>query len=256
MFNMISAELYKLKKSRSFWIMLAVVAGIAVFVSVVFGVISLEEAEDIRPESASMMFMIGLPFHIQTILFFLVGFTVVFINSEFDSGTIRNPLAIGISRMNYFIAKFVSILIMCLAFATVAVLATGLPYLLFEPWGDMFHLSNFLASFALGYLILVAQATLFTTVAFITRKIGATLGIVLGYIVFDMMATAFIGLLEVDGFLLRVANILPGPAGAYVENVSMGEADFSNVLIVAGVSITMIVLTSGLAIRNLKTKDV
>ena len=256
MFKMISAELYKLRKSKSFWIMLSVVAGVAIFASVVFGVVSGEEVAGIRPDSASVMFMIGLPFHVSTILFILVGFTVVFINSDFDSGTIRNPLSVGISRGNYFLSKIVTILITCFAFATVVVLASGLPYLLFESWGDAFNLPNFLASFGLGYLILVSQATLFTAIASVTRKVGATLGIVLGYLVFDMMASAFIGLLEIDGIVRSVANILPSPAGAYLEDLSMGTASFGNVMIVVAVSVGLIVIASALAVGSLVKKDI
>ena len=256
MFNMISAELYKLRKSKSFWNMLGVVAGIAIFVSVVFGVVSGEDVAEIRPESASMMFMNGLSLHVQTILFFLVGSTVVFINSDFDSGTIRNPLAVGISRTNYFISKFVAILITCFAFAIVVILATSLPYLLFESWGNMFNLSNFLANFGLGYLILVAQATLFMTVGLVTRKIGATLGIVLGYLVFDMMASAFIGLLEIEGIIRSVANMLPSPAGMYLENLSLGTADFGNVMMVVVVSVGLIVVASVLSVGSLIRKDI
>ena len=256
MFNMISAEFYKLRKSRSFWIMLAVVAGMAVFMSVVFGIIEAEDVMGMRPESTSEMFISALPMHISTILFILVGFIIVFINSDFESGTVRNSLAVGISRFEYYMAKFVMILITCVAFVIAAVLATGLPYFIFEPWGDMFNLTNFMASVGVGYLILVAQATLFMVIALTTRKIGATLGIVLGYLVFDMIASAFMVMLDVNDVLRTVANVLPSPAAYYLTALSNGTANFGNVMLVVVVSSALIVVVSLLAVRNLVKKDI
>jgi len=256
MFKMISAEFYRLKKSESFWIMLLVVAVLSAMFSVAFGFIPAEELMGMRPESAGEMFMTGISTIKQNILFLLIGFTVVFINSDFTAGTIRNPLAVGVLRIHYFIAKFVTILATCFLFAIVGVLATGLPYLIFEPWGDVFNLANFLASFAIGYLILVAQATLFMSIAMMTRKIGATLGIIIGYILFDATASAFIMMVEIDGIIRTLANILPSPAGFYLAELSMGTAEVGNVMIIVIVAILTIVVASLLAISHLKRKDV
>jgi len=256
MFKMISAEVYKLKKSESFWIMLLVIGVLSAMFSVAFGVIPAEELMGMRPESAGEMFMTGFSTITQNILFLLVGFTIVFINSDFSSGTIRNPLSVGVSRVHYFIAKFITILMTCFLFAVVGVLATGVPYLLFEPWGDVFNLSNFLASFAIGYLILVAQATLFMTIAFITRKVGSTLGIIIGYMLFDATVGAFIMVVEIDGIVRTLANILPSSASFYIAELSMGTANFGNVMMIVTIAAGTILVTSLFAIRSLTTKDV
>jgi hypothetical protein len=128
--------------------------------------------------------------------------------------------------------------------------------MIFEPWGDMFNFSNFIASVGVGYLILVAQATLFMAVALMTRKIGATLGIVLGYLVLDMIISAFMAMLEVNDVLRTLANVLPSPAGIYLTELSTGTANFGNVMMVVVVSVGLIVVVSLLAVRNLIKKDV
>jgi len=253
---MISAELYRLRKSKSFWIMLAVVAGMAAFMSIVFGILPADELMGLRPESASEMLIGSIPMNIQTMLFILVGFIVVFVCSDFDSGTVRNPLAVGVSRLEYYIAKFVGMLITCAIYVVITVLATGLPYLAFEPWGDMFNFTNFIGSVGIGYLILVAQATLFMTVGMMARKIGTTLGIVLGYLVLDMIISAFIMMVEVEGILRTLANILPSPAGFYLGEISTGTANFGNVMMVVVVSIAMIIVLSVVTVRSLVKKDV
>lgn len=256
MFKMISAEVYRLKKSESFWIMLLVIGVLSAMFSVAFGLIPSEQLMGMRPESAGEMFMTGFSSITQNVLFLLIGFTIVFINSDFTSGTIRNPLAVGVSRINYLAGKLVTILLTCLLFSVVGVLATGLPYLIFEPWGDMFNLSNFLASFAIGYLILVAQATLFMMIAFLTRKVGATLGIIIGYILFDATLGAFIMMVEIDGIIRTLANILPSPAGFYLGELSMGTAEFGNVMVIVVIAVATIVVASAIALRSLIKKDV
>ena len=256
MFNMISAELYKLRKSKSFWIMLVIAAGMAAFTSIVFGLLPAEDLMGMRPESASEMLIGAVPMNLATILYILVFVVVVFVNSDFDSGTIRNSLAVGVSRLEYYVAKFVMILITCAAFVIVTVLATGLPYLAFEPWGDMFNFGNFIASVGVGYLILVAQGTLFMAVALMVRKVGLTVGIVLGYLVLDMIVGGFMAMIELGDVLRALANIFPSPAGIYLMGLSLGTADFSNVLIVILVSVVMIAVMSLLAIKNLVKRDV
>jgi len=257
MFNMISAELYRLRKSKSFWIMLAVVIGMSAFMSIIFGIIPpADDLMGMRPGSTGEMLMGTIPTNIQTILFILVAFIIVFICSDFDSGTVRNPLAVGVSRLEYYTAKFVGMLITCAVFTIATILATGLPYLMFEPWGDLFNFTYFIASVGIGYLILVAQATLFMTVGIVARKIGATLGILLGYLVLDMIISAFIMMLEVEGILRTLANVLPSPAGFYLGEITTGTANFGNVMMVVVVSVVMIVVLSVLAIGHLTKKDV
>jgi len=256
MANMISAELYKLRKSKGFWIMIAIAAGLAAFVSIAFGAIPAEDLMGMRPASASEMLNGALSGNISGILFILVGFTVVFINGDFDSGTVRNPLAIGVTRCAYYTAKFVAILVTCAAFIVVTMLATVLPYFIFEPWGDAFNLLNFLSSTGVGYLILVAQATLFMTVALVTRKLGATLGIVLGYLVLDMIIGAFILMMETSSLVRTLANILPTPAAYYLAYLSIGEANFGNVMMVIVISVAMIGVLSLVAVGSLVKKDI
>lgn len=254
--NMISAEFYRLRKSKSFWIMIAVAAGLAVFSSVLFGAVPAEDLMGMRPESASEMLNGAMSGNLSNILFILVAFTVIFINGDFSAGTVNNPLAIGITRWNFYIAKFVMLLITCAAFVVAIIIGTVLPYLIFEPWGDAFNFVNFLTGVGLGYLILVAQATLFIAVAILTRNLGATLGIVLGYLVLDMIVGAMILVMEVEGLGRTLANILPTPAGYYLAYLAIGEANFGNVMMVVAVSVVMIIVASLVAVGSLVKKDI
>jgi len=189
------------------------------------------------------------------ILFMFVGFTITFISSDFDSGTIRNSLAVGIRRIHYLIAKFVMILVTCAAFIIAGVGVAGVTYSLFEPFGSDFMVGNFLMSVGVTYLSLVAQATLFMAVAVITRKIGSTLGIVLGYIVFDLLVGTFMMMLEVEGILARLAGFLPGGSEAVSGALATGTANTGDVLLFVTMMVGLIVISSVFAIRNLITKD-
>ena len=257
MFNMISSEFYKLRKSRSFWIMLAVIAGMALFISIVFGVSSEQLMETgLRPDTVSEMLATAAGLNSTIILFMFVGFTITFISSDFDLGIIRNALAVGTKRTHYMIAKFVMILITCAAFLIVGVGVAGLAYMPFEPFGTGFSFVNFLLGVGVSYLNLVAQATLFMAVAIMTRKIGATLGIVLGYIVFDLLVGTFVMMLEVEGFAARLASFLPSGSEAVSYAVSTGTANIGDVMLFVAMMVGLIVVASVLAIRNLVTKDI
>lgn len=264
MFSTVSSELFKLRKSIGFWIMILIAGVMAIFSSVLMGLLPMmlpgEDLMGLNPGSVSEILNMALSSNISNILFILVGFTIVFMNSDFTAGTIRNPLAIGISRLEYYIGKFIIILITCLAFVIVVIIGTALPYFLFQPWGDSFHFANFMAGLGIGYLILVTQATIFSTVALITRKTGATLGIVIGYLVLDMIVGGFVMVREMFGDINTVVrgllNIFPTPAGVYLNEVSMGIADVGNVIALIIVSVALTALMSALAIRSLNKRDI
>jgi len=256
MFNVISSELYKLRKSKGFWIMVAVVAAVAVLSSVVFGVLSAEELPGMRPESGSAMLIGALPMNIGSMLWFLVGFVIIFISFDFESGCIRNPLAIGVTRVQYYGAKFIMALLTCFVFVFVTLVGATVPFTIMEGWGNGLDVGAFLASASVGYLILVAQVTLFMSLAMILRKIGPTLGILIGYLVLDMVVSGFMVFAELNDVLRGLANVLPSPAGFYLNGLSTGDAYFGDVMWVVVVSMVVIVVMSALAIRSLTRRDV
>lgn len=265
MFKTVSSELYRLRKSTGFWIMVLVAGFLAALSSVLMGVLPLmvpgEDLTGLAPESVSQMLNSAMGSNISSLLFILVGFVVVFITSDFSAGTVRNPLAIGISRLEYVVGKFVSILVTCACFVVVTLVATALPYFAFAPWGgENFYMAHFLGGVAIAYLILVTQASIFTMVAMFMRKTGATLGIAIGYLVVDMLVGAFVTVsamfMDINVFIRGLLNILPTPAGVYLNEVSIGVADTTNVLLLIGVSVFIMAVTAWLSITTLSKKDV
>jgi len=257
MFKMISAEFYKLRKSRSFWVMLGVIIGMAAFVSVVFGIAPAEMVEmGLRPETTGEMLGVIAGLMSTIIIFMLVGFTTSFISSDFETGTIRNPLAVGAKRIHYLIAKIAMILMACAVFLVAGISVAGLIYLAFEPFGAGFNVGNFVMGVGISYLSLVAQATLFMAIAVMTRKIGTALGIMLGYIVFDLLAGTFVGMLEVEGVVARLASLLPSGAEGISNAVSAGMANTGDVMLFVVMMAGLMIAATLLAVKNLGTKDV
>jgi len=257
MFKMISAEGYKLRKSKSFWIMLGVIVGMAAFVSVVFGISSEELMETgMRPDTVGEMLGVMAGLMTTIILFMLVGFTITFISGDFETGVIRNPFAVGTKRIHYLMAKFVMILIACGIFLVAGIGVAGLTYMAFEPFGTGFDLSNFLMGVGASYLSLVAQATLFMAVAVMTRKVGATLGIVLGYIVFDLLVGTFVTMLEVEGIVARLASFLPSGSEGISHALSAGTAYGSDVMLFVAMMTGLMIVSTFLAVNHLRSKDV
>jgi ABC-type transport system involved in multi-copper enzyme maturation permease subunit len=202
------------------------------------------------------MLIAALPMNIGTMLWFLVGFVIIFINFDFESGCIGNPLAIGITRAQYYGAKFVMALLTCFIFVVVTLVAATLPFAVMEGWGDGLDVGAFLASAGVGYLILVAQVTLFMSLAMMLRKIGATLGVLIGYLVLDMVVSGFMAFVELSDVLRGLANVLPSPAAFYLNGLSTGDAYFGEVMWVVVVSVVVIVVMSALAVGSLTRRDI
>jgi len=261
MLNMISSEFYRLRKSNIFWLLPLILAGIAVLLGVVLG--TLPDGEmgmggmgTMRPDNASGMLAFALPLNISNILWLLIGFTIVFISSDFSAGIIRNSLSVGVSKVEYYISKFVMVLIMCAVYSVVVIAVTTLTYTMFEPWGTGINIGDFLASVGLAYLILVAQAILFMAIALITRSVGASIGIILGYVILDSIIGSAVGMFELSTVVRTLANIFPSPAGFYLFELSHGTADLGDIMLVVMVALGTIVISSLLAIMSLTKKDI
>jgi len=240
--------------------MFAVIAGMAIFTSVVLGMAPDELMEmemAMRPETVSEMMVFAAGFMSQVLVFMFVGFTIAFISSDFESGTIRNPFAVGVGRVHYLVAKFVMILITCAAFLIAGIGFAGLAYLPFEPLGTDFDFGLFLAGVGITYLGLVAQTTLFMAVAVVTRKIGTSLGIILGYITFDLLVGTFVMMLGVEeGLVARLASFLPHGAGPVSNAVAVGAANTSDVIVFVAMMAGLVVVSAALGVRSLVKKDI
>ena len=262
--NLIAAELFKLRKSKSFLIIVCVVIGLSVLTGIVFALLDIiidtdmPELEGMFATDGGQMLLTSLPMSLGNIMWVLAAFTAIFISGDFESGCIRNPLSVGFSRVHFYLTKFLLIMISNFIFVILTVLFTTLPFVLINGWGETPDFGVFFSVLAVGYLITVAQATIFAGIAFLTRKLGAAIGIGIGYLIVDAIIVAVLGIAgaHLPDFLLSLANILPSAAGMRVSEIAMGVAAGNDLWIMIVISFISIIIWAAISILSLQKRDI
>ena len=131
MANLLSAGFLRLRRSRSFWVCLAVMAGVGVFEAVA----GWWAMMDFRSSGvADAMVSLDSRYFIFPFLsgILLSAFCALFVGAEYSDGAIRNKLAVGHSRGTVYLSNLLLCaaagILLCLAYIS-AVLAVGFPLL-------------------------------------------------------------------------------------------------------------------------------
>lgn len=133
------------------------------------------------------------------ICLWVAAFVGFFVASEFQNGTMRNVLALGKNRTHVFVAKLLSVIVALVAILVVvgsvgtigATLAFGFGDLAFSQY---FHyLSVYLP---MQLYMHMAFAAVFCAIAFISRNVGMTLLLSIGYLVATLAFTGYVGQFE------------------------------------------------------------
>jgi len=113
------------------------------------------------------------------LLLIFCGFISFYIGEEFQNGTIRNALALGISRSKYYLTKLVVAAVLTIV---AAVLVTGLSMLGFGltfGFGDITGITNYGQYFGLVSLTLLALifsvVSIYVAIGFMTQSIGSAM---------------------------------------------------------------------------------
>lgn len=154
--NLFSANGFRMKKNKLFWVGVSVMAGMALLM------IYTQYHEEVK---------YGIPASLDDVLmgyclpitFVLAVFCSFFLGTEYSDGAIRNKLIVGHTRNDiYFVnllTNFMAALLLCLAFA-VAVVAIGIPVIGISGMDGAFLLKLILGSL----LVIFSYCSLFTMV--------------------------------------------------------------------------------------------
>ena len=156
MFNLLSAEFYKLRKGKALFVGLLIVAALVVmlYVSLMMidkinsgeisngtgGVIVFENGETVAGElgTESMMQKIGIDGVLQQIFsghfvgLILAVIVSIFVVREFGTGAIKNLVGKGYSRSTIFLSKLLSTVVLSMVFQVAAAMISiliGIPFL-------------------------------------------------------------------------------------------------------------------------------
>lgn len=292
MIKAIQAELYKLFKNRTFAVLICVTVLLStltvVMCSPIFDQILSDSLGDM-PEEQKVMLMEQmtamsdsdaivtpgeLGIHLQAkdmmnptavevyhasfgsgVMEILIGILVAALMAkEYSQGTIKNFLAYGKKREEFYLAKFVS---MVVAIAIISAVMTILPtviVIIMNGWGENFEflqLVGMIKTFMVSILASSAVATLAMLIATLVKSNGATIGITVAI---------FIGVPTFAGFLYgiypwfdRIYEVLPFYNSALATSIKAGNVDLLRSVII---SLVTIGISLFVGIRIFKAQDI
>ena len=188
---------------------------------------------------------------IEIIIGILVG---ALIAKEYSQGTIKNFLAYGKRREEFYLAKFVSMVIAVTIILAVMTILPTIVVTLMNGWGKAFEISQLLGmikTFVASVIAGSAVAALAMIIATLVKSNGATIGITVAI---------FIGIPTLAGFLYgiypwfdRVYEILPFYNSALATSIKAGNGDLLRSVII---SLVTIAISLFVGIKIFKSQDI
>ena len=188
---------------------------------------------------------------IEIIIGILVG---ALIAKEYSQGTIKNFLAYGKRREEFYLAKFVSMVIAVTIILAVMTILPTIVVKLMNGWGQAFKISQLLGmikTFVASVIAGSALAALAMIIATLVKSNGATIGITVAI---------FIGIPTLAGFLYgiypwfdRVYEVLPFYNSALATSIKAGNGDLLRSVII---SLVTIAISLFVGIKIFKSQDI
>ena len=185
----------------------------------------------------------------------LIGILVAaLIAKEYSQGTIKNFLAYGKRREEFYLAKFVAMIVGIAIISAVMTILPTIVVTIMNGWGESFEFSQVLGmikTFVVSVVASSAVAAIAMVIATLVKSNGSTIGITVAI---------FIGVPTFGGFLYgiytwfdRVYEVLPFYNSALATSIKAGNGDLLRSLLIALVTIA-ISLFAG--IRIFKAQDI
>lgn len=185
----------------------------------------------------------------------LIGILVAALMAkEYSQGTIKNFLAYGKKREEFYLAKFIAIVVGVAIILAVMTILPTIAVAIMNGWGQAFEFSQVLGmikTFIASLIASSAVATLAMVIATLVKSNGATIGITVAI---------FIGVPTFAGFLYgiypwfdRLYEVLPFYNSALATSIKAGNGDLLRSILIATVTISISLFVG---IRVFKSQDI
>ena len=188
---------------------------------------------------------------IEIIIGILVG---ALIAKEYSQGTIKNFLAYGKRREEFYLAKFVSMVIAVTIILAVMTILPTIVVTLMNGWGQAFEISQLLGmikTFVASVIAGSAVAALAMIIATLVKGNGATIGITVA--IFIGIPTLARFLYGIYSWFDRVYEVLPFYNSALATSIKAGNGDL---LISVIISLVTIAISLFVGIKIFKSQDI
>ena len=185
----------------------------------------------------------------------LIGILVAALMAkEYSQGTIKNFLAYGRKRGEFYLAKFIAIVVGVAIILAVMTILPTIASTVMNGWGQAFEISQLLGmikTFVASLIASSAVAALAMVIATLVKSNGATIGITVAI---------FIGIPTFAGFLYgiypwfdRVYEVLPFYNSALAVSIYSSNTDVLRAMIIASITIVIALI---FGIKIFKTQDI
>lgn len=188
---------------------------------------------------------------IEIIIGILVG---ALIAKEYSQGTIKNFLAYGKRREEFYLAKFVSMVIAVTIILAVMTILPTIVVTLMNGWGQAFEISQLLGmikTFVASVIAGSAVAALAMIIATLVKSNGATIGITVA--IFIGISTLARFLYGIYPWFDRVYEVLPFYNSALATSIKAGNGDLLRSVII---SLVTIAISLFVGIKIFKSQDI
>lgn len=262
MINLISAEVYKLMRSRAFYVLLIVVFALAALTGIGFLVVPfkfLKSAYGGLPVEAGLMPFAVIKHTMQLMVICLGVFAGVQISAEFDNGTIRNPIAVGRRKIDYFIGKLVASFIASFIFVVTTMIVVTAVILLRIDWittFDMKYVWDVFVFIVANTFVLLAYSQIFTMLAFLLRNLGGTIGIAVTFTILEgALATVLVNSKKLADFQF-LKEVIPNTMVLRLSDIGshvLPESDYWKVFLACA---TCIIATGIVSLLTFYKRDI
>lgn len=179
MLNLLRADFYKLKRSKSFYICLVIIALFVAYVIFDFSSSS-HIKEQFSPSTFHWIYMLFeekafLPYFIPALQAIFIS---MLITSEYSTGTVKDAVSLGYNRTSIYLSKLLTVSIGTIFIILVAVFTTAITSILVFGIYGAFTMQDFillLRMLLIHYLLYTAHGSMFLMIASLIKNIGGTM---------------------------------------------------------------------------------
>lgn len=250
MLNLLSADFYKLKKSKSFYICLVILAAIVSYIIADFSS-SAHIKEQLSPSTFHWIYMLFeekafLPYFIPVLQ---AIFITMLITNEYSTGTIKDSVSLGFGRTNIYLSKLFTVSVGTMIMMFVAIFFTGITSVfVFGIYGSfsLYDLYLLVRMLLIQGLLYTAYGSVFLMMAFLIKNIGGTMA----FSIFFSLILGSLGSIIGNGYLgrsLLFMNFSP---------TAVPHPQTVDLWIAIAVALSYLVLCSGIGGITFKKQDI
>jgi ABC-2 type transport system permease protein len=213
--GLLQAEIYKLWRSKPFWVILTVIAVYSVIqVGLVYFVQSSKIAAQQGAELSKMMnfeslgqngvLMAGSASLILSIC--IAAFSGLFVASEFQQHTVCDALALGKNRTYVYLSKLVALAVAAALFLAVSMLVCTVGLTLLNGFGEiplMTYIRQALTCFSMYFRLFCTFAAVACMIAFLCRSAGVSTVLGAAYALVTAILMSFLASFDALSFMIK-----------------------------------------------------